>query len=315
MDASMLTQMRQNRSVYQGKISQQNSTRLNTSKIPDYTLFQGAAEGSQTITPEDYNKIIGKKKEYTTSTENLTYFCVLILGDGRNGLLTDPLLDLHKKISRTTSPFKKMLITNQLLTNTYTGANLYQFDVVIFYTKDGLMQTLDPSQTYNTIFSGGRVAYNKSLGINLTNYVKKGGHLIMASYSWGKELAIPRFKYNLYSAFLYSGFPIFLPNETIVHNEPEHPILKDRSTTLFTRDPEAPLLSFDKVNQNIYISPGSKILASYTDGTPFLVVKTEGKSRIVGINCYIAFPYSGYQARPELINYVYNCILWCVNMI
>ncbi len=209
---------------------------------------------------------------------------VIILGDSNVTTLSTSIQSAKTALGYSVS----LNITTQQL-NGYTGTNLSSFDVVIFYTNGGLN-------------------LNATLGANLNTFVSNGGHLIMASFSWGNVQALSGFTYNSYSTYQYKGTYSSVNANTAVYTI-THPITTGIATSTGLGSPNIPNpISLTTI-------PNSQVIATFADAgsTSFIAVGQNGSARLVGINAYVVVPYSGNFQNT--IKYVCNSIYWCMSII
>jgi hypothetical protein len=208
---------------------------------------------------------------------------VIILGDAAVTTLSSSL-----QSARTALGYSVTLnITTQQL-NGYTGTNLSSFDVCILYTNGGL-------------------SLNATLGGNLNSFVSGGGHLIMASFSWGNVSAISSFNYNSYSTYQYNGTYTSTDTSTAIYSV-VHPITTGIATSTGggSQNVPNPILSTT--------TPGTQVIATFGNGTTsFIAVGQNGSARLVGINLYVAGAYSGNFQNT--LKYVCNSVYWCMGLI
>jgi hypothetical protein len=311
MDASQLIARKQAKQLQMQKEAQKKlmvsgKAQPNTYNYPDSSSLISAIQGSPLILQET-NKLIEKKIKYEEELkkENENTILVLLLGDGRVSVLETAIREAHKK-----SPYssKQLRTTHMILTELYAGANLQNYDVVVLYTKNNLMFEMNVTMNFNNIFEEGCLEYHPEFGKSLNTYMSNGGNLVMASFCWGEDDAIPSFDYNVFSPFQYGGLSKYLDSYRV--NPSIHPIfgeIKDPFTIQITDTP----LNIEKVLTTVKLTRDSKCIAKISDTIPFIAVKEIKKARTVAINSYVSFPYSGLQSKPILIDIVYNSILWC----
>jgi hypothetical protein len=315
MDASQLLAMKQARLLQSQKQAQKDKMisgkgRPNSYTYQDSSSLTSAIQGSPLL-PQEYKTLEEKKKKFQEDLkkENENTMLVLLLGDGRVSVLEKSIREAHSK-----SPYvsKQLRTTAMLLTESYSGANLEKFDVVILYTKNNLMLEMNSERQFNNIFDEGKLEYHPDFGKCLNSYVSKGGNLILGSFCWGEEDPIPLFDYGIYSPFQYGGLSRYLDNYEV---KPEaHAIFSENKESFSIQITEFPL-NIEKVLTTPKLTKDSECIAKISDTIPFVAIKEFKKSRIVAINSYISFPYSGYQAKPMLIDIVYNSILWCKRLL
>lgn len=311
MDASQLIARKHAKQLQLQKQAQKagalNGTgQPNSFSYPDSSSLVSAAQGIPLV--ESASSALQEKKrkfEEDLKKENENTILVLLLGDGLVSTLESSIREAHKNSEYST---KQLRTTSMILTKNYTGSNLHNYDVVIFYTKNKLMFELNQNMNFNNVFEEGKLLFHDELGKSLNSYVSKGGNLIMASFCWGEDDAIPFFDYDLYSPFQYGGLSRYLDSYDV--DLTDHPILEKNDKSFSILAGETPL-NVEKVLTTIKLSRGSQCIAKISETIPFIAIKENVKSRIVAINSYVSFPYSGEYSKPILINIVYRSILWC----
>lgn len=167
--------------------------------------------------------------------------------------------------------------------SSYTGSdiNTTNYDVVILYTDGGST----PSAT---------------LGANLDTYVSSGGNLIMGVFAWGNPPAFPGLTYTNSSTYAYAGTQSFVGSQvtTLV----SHPILTGISGAISLSG---------SYTQGVSLTSGSTAIASYSNSTSFIAVRTPGSAKLVGINIYIGLTWSG-SSNQNILRYLLNSIYWCI---
>jgi hypothetical protein len=309
MDSSQLIAMKQARLLQtQKQMKKSEQGKPNTYSYRDSSSLTTVTQGLPYMIPES-KTLEERKKRFQEDLikENENTILVLLLGDGRVSVLENSIRESHKRSSYSS---KQLRTTSIILTETYTGGNLDSFDIVILYTKNNLMFEMDSNIHFNNIFEEGKLEFHQDFGKNLNSYVSKGGNLIMGSFCWGEEDAIPNFDYNSNSPFQYGGICKLLDSYEI--KAAQHPIL---TKELFSIQIEDTPLNIEKILINVELTSDSKCIAKIAESIPFLAIKENHDSRIVGINSYISFPYSGYQSKPDLIDIVYRSILWCKRLL
>lgn len=315
MDASQLIARKNARLLQMQKDAQKQlmvsgKGQPNTYKYPDSSSFTSAVQGISYKSSESNDLLERKRKfEEDLKKENENTILVLILGDGRISVLEESIREAHKR-----SPYasKQLRTTHMLLTQLYAGANLQNYDVVILYTKNNLMFEMNMALNFNNVFEEGQLEFHPDFGKSLNSYVANGGNLIMASFCWGEDAAIPNFDYNLYSPFQYGGLSRYLDSYTVT---PEyHPILNEIKEAFSIQITETPL-NIEKVLTTAKLTRNSHCIAKISETIPFIAVKEINKSRTVAINSYISFSYNGLQSKPLLIDIVHRSILWCKRLL
>lgn len=311
MDASQLLAIKQARLLQTQKQAQKEKMisgqgRPNSYTYRDASSLTSAIQGSPFLSEESKTLKEKKKKfEDDLKRENENTILVLLLGDGRVSVLEESIREAHKQSEYAS---KNLRTTSMLLTEFYSGANLDSFDVVILYTKNNLMLEMNPELHFNNIFDEGKLEYHPDFGKCLNSYVSKGGNLVLGSFCWGEEDPIPLFDYSTYSPFQYGGLSRYLENYEV---KPENHAIFGENTEPFSNQITDIPLNIDKVLTTPKLTKDSQCIAKISETIPFIAVKETKKTRVVAINSYIAFPYSGYQAKPFLIDIVYRSILWC----
>lgn len=311
MDASQLIARKHAKQLQLQKQAQKvgalNGTgQPNSFSYPDSSSLLSAVQGLPLI--ESSSSALQEKKkkfEEELKKENENTILVLLLGDGLVSTLEASLREAHNNSEYST---KQLRTTSMILTKNYTGNNLQNYDVVIFYTKNKLMFELNANINFNNMIEEGNLVFHEELGKSLNSYVAKGGNLIMSSFCWGEDDAIPYFDYNLYSPFQYGGLSRYLDSYNV--DSLDHPILKKNDKTFSILVTETPL-NVEKILTTIKLSKGSQCIAKISENIPFIAIKENNQSRIVAINSYVSFPYSGKYSKPILINIIYRSILWC----
>jgi hypothetical protein len=311
MDASQLLAIKKARLLQSQKQAQNEKMisgqgRPNSYTYRDSSSLTSAIQGAPLL-PQESQTLAEKKKKFEEDLkrENENTILVLLLGDGRVSTLEESIREAHKKSAYSS---KQLRTTSMILTESYSGANLNSFDLVILYTKNNLMLEMNPELHFNNIFDEGKLEYHPDFGKCLNSYISKGGNLIMGSFCWGEEDPIPFFDYSTYSPFEYGGLSRYLENYQV---KPENHVIFSENTEPFsTQITEIPL-NIDKVLTTPKLTKDSQCIAKISETIPFVAVKETKNARLVAINSYIAFPYSGYQAKPVLIDIVYRSILWC----
>jgi hypothetical protein len=280
--------------------------RPNTFSYPDSSSLLSATQGLPLVSQssKDFQE---KKKKYQEELqkENENTILVLLLGDGLVSTLETSIREAHSKSEFSS---KQLRTTSMLLTKLYSGANLQNYDVVILYTKNKLMFELNENHHFNNMFQEGYLEFHPEFGKSLNSYVSKGGSLIMGSFCWGEDDSIPFFDYNLYSPFQYGGLSRYL--DSYVVGPSNHPIFGETKEPFSIQITENPM-NIEKVLTTVKLSKDSQCIAKISETIPFVAVKEINKSRTVGINSYVSFPYSGQLCKPMLIDIVYRSILWC----
>jgi hypothetical protein len=314
MDSSQLIAMKQARLLQTQKQMKKDTMITGQAKPNTYTYRDSSSlttvtQGLPHMVSES-KTLEEKKKKFKEDLvkENENTILVLLLGDGRVSVLENSLREAHKKYEYSS---KQLRTTSMILTESYTGGNLDNFDIVILYTKNNLMFEMDINLHFNNIFEEGILEFHKDLGKNLNSYISKGGNLIMGSFCWGEDDAIPNFDYNSNSPFKYGGLSRYLDSYEV--KPLDHPILKkkDPFSILITEKP----LNIDKIITTISLTNNSQCIAKISETIPYIAVKEKKNSRIVGINSYISFSYSGEESKPDLIDIVYRSILWCKRLL
>ncbi len=170
-------------------------------------------------------------------------------------------------------------ITTQILGTTYDGNNINttDFNVVLYWTNSGQQ--------------GSTNLYN-----NLVTFTNNGGGLVTGTFVW--NIRPSNFNFNL-TPFVgpVNQSSNSTGNMTIVN---AHPIVSDVNTSITNG---STILN----NLITTLQTDSILIGTYSNGTPYLSVKTMNNARLVGINGYFG---SGLSTRPNLRRLLTNSVLW-----
>ena len=273
VDSSQYTQLKRIQANQTGKLNKSNLAFRSSLGLNGYGFIPGFS------TNFGANAIVSNKFTNRPASSDRTNINVLILRDSSDNIASG------LQSARTALGLSQTLtITNTLWTNSITGSNLSNYDVVI-------------------LSLGGVITYNASFGTNLNTYVSNGAHLIMSSFLWGNLSSITNFNYTNGSCLSYEGSMSLSDTNTLTYNS-THPI-----TTGITASTGASQQNI--VNGNL--TSGSNTIATYTvSNKPFIAVKDTGTSRQVAFNSYINYAYATF---PRLSQFVCRSIYWCMKMI
>jgi hypothetical protein len=214
-----------------------------------------------------------------------------------NGIST-----LGKQFEMKDRLFTKTLVTYDIDFNPYLydGSDLLitNYACVILFTEDN---TVDNFHT----------EYHPNFGTNLKNYIVSGGNVIFGNF----------FLQNLLSNFIYSNIPYAYTKKNVyaetllarVNYNLVHPITTNVNPNI--------ALTPQRIISNVAINPQASILASTTNGIPFLSIYKNplSGSKTVGFNSYLGTISPAKDAEGVIIhNYailIYNSIYWCMGLV
>jgi hypothetical protein len=294
--SSDLIKQRQARTIYLNYISQQQSANQGCTSRVKVQTGSGADNAASMVTLLAEGAIFTSVAQQQTQLSN--YACPIIINNPPPTIVQLPVLKLLV-LGDTTSGTTATAISNRLTELGYTGFTVNS--AVLGTTYTGSIDLVNTS-TYNTVllYTNSSQTGDATLSTNIKAWVGLGGNLVSCSFIWslypsGFDFTITPLQASAQSFDTTGNLTV-----TVIH-----PITTNVNTSI-TGD------AVIANNGNAALQSGATIIATYTiSGTPWIVIKTSGSSRLVAINGFI----SNLDTLTNFRNLVANACLWAVGIL